>query len=314
MDNGGQCTVSVMPEAAQAVLALAKEGASLDSASEEFTQALVALLIAHDTTELAMRIVGASRDEFRRAFLKLAAGQPVGELKLSLDAIRNRPQDLEVRLNQVTSDLSWLDRAQRLALERIPWRDELRGEIRLELMALGAGLLDGAAWMSGPVVHILLDLHLLENDADLVKVAAHEYNHAAVNLYRFDPARKITWLDDWPEPVRGILELLFMEGLARQSTLGRRYRDDIAACFAVVQTAINEAWHGRQAGDDLWTGQGGQGHYGGTAGAFVFETIFDLVPLGAAERALREGPLGVLDLYDSLAANRGLPRLTLRRM
>ncbi len=79
MDNGGQCTVSVMPEAAQAVLALAKEGASLDSASEELTQALVALLIAHDTTELAMRIVGASRDEFRRAFLKLAAGQPVAE-------------------------------------------------------------------------------------------------------------------------------------------------------------------------------------------------------------------------------------------
>jgi len=323
MNSGPGPKVVMRPEAVEAVLSLARgdfacgrEEARTPVAgagrNRRAAEALVSLLLTHSTTERAMTVVGLPPEEMRAALLRLAGGEPVGHPKLSLDRVRDGVGRLEGYVRHVTTDLGWIDHAANLALRYVPWRGELHGEIWIEFTALGAELYDGGAWLLGPVVHVTLDLFHLDNEEDLVKVCAHEYNHAAVYLYRYDPSRRVGWLENCPPPVAQILDLLYLEGLARFTTQDRRYRPDIGHCFEVVQQALDAAKAGSALPrSDLWTGDAGQGHLGGTAGAFIFETILtgaDQTEWGAA---LRGGPEGVLARYDFLASAKGLPRLRL---
>ena len=164
-----------------------------------------------------------------------------------------------------------------------------------------------------PVVEIALDLFFLSDVRDLCVVAAHEMNHAGVYLYWADcRPRPVSWCANQPEALRQIVELLYLEGLARFATLGRRYRPDIEYCFAAIQEALDQAKTGASSSrDDLWQGEGGAGHVGGTVGAFIFETLRTALSDDEWDRALRGGPDAVLACYDRLASTRGLPRLRL---
>lgn len=302
--------VSIRPEAAEAVLALVKAGGGAGRANQALAEVLVSLLLIHPTTERAIEVEDLSRGELRAALLRLAAGEPAAYPKVSLDLIRLEAPRLGEHLRRITTDLSWLDRTFDLAFRHIPWGGELRGEIQVHFMMLGAGLYDGGAWQTGPVAYISLDLLFVDSVEDLVLIAAHECSHAAVHLYHLDPSKNVRWLEGCPPPVREILYYLYREGLARETTLGCRYRPDIENCFEAVQQALDKAKAGRAPGrNHLWRGEKGEGHLGGTAGAFIFETIFAHASKDERDRAIRGGPEGVLALYDGLAAERGLPRL-----
>jgi hypothetical protein len=274
---------------------------------------LVALLLHHPTTAMVMQAERIQPGDLRGALLRLARGEPSGLPGLSLDRIRQDRDFLGPRLREITGNLSWLARARELAFRHLPWQDELDGEIHVHLMLLGAGLFDGGARVSGPVVEIALDLFFLSDPRDLSVVAAHEMNHAGVYLYWTGRRpRPGSWWADQPEALRQIAELLYLEGLARFATLGRRYRPDIEYCFAAIQEALDQAKTGTSPSrDDLWQGEGGEGHVGGTVGAFIFETLRTTISDDEWDRTLRGGPDVVLACYDRLASARGLPRLRL---
>ncbi|MDI6895278.1 MAG: hypothetical protein QME70_11905 [Bacillota bacterium] len=304
--------VTLTPEAACAILSLAgSAGAPELPERRHGAEELVTLLLHHPTTEMVMEAERIKAGDLRAALLRFAQGEPSGLPGLNLDRIREHRKHLGERLRDVTADLSWLERARQLAFHHLPWRHELDGEIRVFLMLLGAGLFDGEARVSGSVVEVALDLFFLSDPGDLRVVAAHEMDHAGVYLYwRGDhPQPEARWMK-LPETMRQMGELLYLEGLARFATLGRRYRPDIEYCFAVFQEALDQARTGASpARDDLWQGEDGEGHVGGTVGAFIFETLRRSIPDEDWDRTLRGGPEAVLNRYDPLARAQALPRL-----
>lgn len=303
---------TLRPEAAWAVLTLAGcIGPSELPERMQGAEDLVTLLLHHPTTEMVMQAELIQPGDLRGALLRLARGEPSGLPGLSLDRIRQERQFLGQRLREITGDLRWLAQARELAFRHLPWRDELEGEMRVFLMLLGAGLFDGGARVSGSVVDVALDLFFLSDPDDLRVVAAHEINHAGVYLYwrGNHPQPEDRWAK-LPETVRQMGELLYLEGLARFATLGRRYRPDFEYCFAVVQEVLDQAKAGTPPSrNDLWQGEGDEGHVGGTAGAFIFQTLHATLPDDEWNRTLRGGPHAVLTCYDRLASARGLPRL-----
>ncbi|MDI6639131.1 MAG: hypothetical protein QME82_09550 [Bacillota bacterium] len=313
MPSGDETRVRIIfrPDAARAVLSLAA-GAGVEL-PERSVEHLVALVLHHPTTQMVMEAERIAPADLRGALLRLARGEPSGLPGLGLDRIRQDREFLGGRLRQITGDLTWLSRARELAFRHLPWRDKLDGEIRVFLMLLGAGLFDGEARISGSVVDVALDLFFLSHPDDLHVVAAHEINHAGVYLYwrGNHPQPEDRWAK-LPETVRQMGELLYLEGLARFATLGRRYRPDFEYCFAVVQEVLDQAKAGTPPSrDDLWQGEGGEGHVGGTVGAFIFETLHANLPDHEWDLTLRGGPHAVLTCYDRLASARGLPRLRL---
>lgn len=294
------------PEAAEAVLRLAR------GVGQDDCQTAVDEISDHWTTELVARSEGLTPRAMREAMGRFARGEPTRQPRLSLDHIRAEADALERYVKTLSADQSWFRAAAEAGLRRVPWRDELDASIEIYFIALGGSYTDGEALMAGPTARVVLDLYHLRDPHDLRVVTAHELNHAAVYLYRWRHPERAPAADD---PVSVLLDLLYLEGLARFSTLGRRYREDIGNCFDAVQEVIDRTRAGEDtaaARDELFTGGDGQGHLGGTAGAFIFETLFGGTPSTDREMALREGPAAVLRLYDSVAARRGLPRLDWR--
>ncbi len=291
------------PEAAEAVLRLAR-GARPDDRRKAVDE-----LCGHWTTALVARSEGLPPAAMREAIGHFARGEPTRQPRLSLDQIRAGADALERYVKTLSADQSWFRAAADAGLRHVPWRDELDAAIEVYPIALGGSYTDGEALMAGPTARVVLDLYHLKDPGDLRVVTAHELNHAAVYLYRWRHPESAPVLSD---PVGILLDLLYLEGFARFSTLGRRYREDTEKCFSAVQEVIDRARAGvdtTAARDDLFTGGDGQGHLGGTAGAFIFETVIGGKPSADAQQALREGPVAVLRLYDSMAARRGLPRL-----
>jgi hypothetical protein len=113
--------------------------------------------------------------------------------------------------------------------------------------------------------------------------------------------------------LRTLLWRVYTEGLARYSTLPRRFREDREVCFDALQKAIDGVGAGGtwNLHGELFTGSGGRGHLGSTAGVFMFEALEAHLSPDRLVEVTGAGVDGVIEEYQRVAAREGLPILRL---
>lgn len=273
---------------------------------------IIGRIIEHTASRSVWASEGIGLSEAEDALRRYSCGLPTEAPGLHLDEIRKDAPALKEYVNKLLEDHTWLQNASDLALRYIPWKDELRRTVDVHLVAFGGPYIDGGSWLKGSKIVVALDVWHLKDPDSLQTVAAHELNCAAIFAHFCRMERRgIRWYRDLSRDVAIQILLLYMEGLSRFASLRGTYRDDLESCFRTMQAALDCAAAGlpipRSA--DLWQGGDGGGHIGGTVGVHIFRVLASTLDRDAFDKALREGPLAVLRLYETVSCLAGSPSL-----
>jgi hypothetical protein len=271
---------------------------------------LVAAILGAFPGQLIQQSEQLTARELEEALIAAAEGRPNTHPRLHLAEIRAERQALAAIADRLATAGTWVERAAARAFRLIPWAHDAGGRVCLHFALLGGDMTDGAAafdWRTGEGC-VFLELYHLRTEKDLEIVCGHELNHAAV-YRRFGPEVE----SEAGSLLRTLLWRVYLEGLARYSTLHRRFREDREVCFDALQKAIDgvgagEAWN---LHSELFTGSGGSGHLGSTAGVFMFEALETHLSQDRLVEVIGAGVDGVIEEYQRVAAREGLPILRL---